>query len=454
MTNSSRKSHGIALSLLVAALVAAAPAAAQPPCVGDCQGSGTVQINELIICVGISLGDRPVLDCNSCDSNANGVVAINELIQAVNAALNGCPNVSTPTPPQATDTPGGPTSTATATPTATVPAPTSTPASDIENVTGATAAIANAVASIPNVLGAVLAGVSATQSAQLTLSGIPGGGAGNVDACELGGTVTEVDNLPTLNLVLDDCRVSRPGGSALFDGTLIVTITDFIPPLGGTASFNADITFFDDQGQVLTTTSAALASPLGLAVAGAPGDPCAIDVPVLNEVRITRIDLTSLTGTLETQVTDQGTSDVTWNNTNVSIAVAALSEDCVPVDFDVTVNGDATMEYSGPSAPAAPSGGFFAVVFDVTFDDFVVSADGDGNASEIEISGDLTSSCLGETVTLSTPQSLSFLLGQFCPSGGTLRVQDIGDIVYSPAGVEVNGMSYTSCVDPALLQCS
>ncbi len=447
MSNSIRTLRGIAVSLLVATLFAAAPVAGQGTCVGDCSANNAVAINEVILCVAIGLGNRPVADCNSCDSNDNGLVAINELIQAVGAALNGCsPGVSTPTPPQATDTPGGPTSTATATP---------TPAADIENVSGASAAIANAVASIPNVLGAVLAGVSATQSAQFALNGIPGGGAGNVDPCELGGTVTETSDLPNLELVLDDCRVSRPGGSALFDGTLNVTITQFLPPpLGGTASFEADITFFDDAGQVLTTTAASLASPIRLAVAAAPGNPCAIDVSVLGEVRITRLDLTRLTGDLVSQVPAQGTSSVTWNDTDVSVAVRALSEDCVPVDFDVTVNGDATINYQGPSAaPATASGGVFAVVFDVTFDDFVVAATGDGNASEVEISGDLTSSCLGETVTLSTPESLSFLLGQFCPSGGTLHVEDIGDIVYSPAGVSVNGKSFELCVDPELLQC-
>ena len=447
MVSSTRKLRRIAASLLVATISAPASATTQATCVGDCSANATVAINELITCVAIGLGNRPVTDCDSCDSNGNGLVAINELIQAVGAALNGCsPDLSTPTPPQATDTPGGPTSTATATP---------TPAADIENVTGASSAIANAVASIPNVLGAVLAGVSATQSAQFALSGIPGGGAGNVDPCELGGTVTETSGLPNLTLILDDCRVSRPGGSALFDGTLNVTITQFLPPpLGGTASFEADITFFDDAEQVLTTTAASLTSPIRLAVAAAPGNPCAIDVSILGEVRITRLDLTRLTGDLVSQVTDQGTSTVTWNDTDVSVAVAALSADCVPVDFDVTVNGDATINYQGPSAaPATVSGGVFAVLFDATFDDFVVAATGDGNASEVEISGDLTSSCLGETVTLSTPESLSFLLGQFCPTGGTLHVEDIGDIVYSPAGVSVNGTSFDLCVDPALLRC-
>ena len=59
-------------------------------CVGDCDGDGSVAINELIRGVNIALGDAPLTDCGSFDANGDGAVAINELIQAVNSALNGC----------------------------------------------------------------------------------------------------------------------------------------------------------------------------------------------------------------------------------------------------------------------------------------------------------------------------------------------------------------------------
>ncbi len=60
-------------------------------CVGDCDGSGDVQINEIITCVNIALGTAAVSTCSACDSNHDGQVEINEIIQAVNDALNGCP---------------------------------------------------------------------------------------------------------------------------------------------------------------------------------------------------------------------------------------------------------------------------------------------------------------------------------------------------------------------------
>jgi cysteine-rich repeat protein len=73
-------------------------AAAQ--CAGDCNGDGTVAINELITGVNIALGSAPVASCPSFDTNGDGMVAINELIAAVNNALAGCVvgPTSTPTP--------------------------------------------------------------------------------------------------------------------------------------------------------------------------------------------------------------------------------------------------------------------------------------------------------------------------------------------------------------------
>jgi hypothetical protein len=60
-------------------------------CVGDCNGTGDVVVNELIIGVNIALGNAPVANCSTFDANSDGMVTINELILGVNNALNGCP---------------------------------------------------------------------------------------------------------------------------------------------------------------------------------------------------------------------------------------------------------------------------------------------------------------------------------------------------------------------------
>jgi hypothetical protein len=59
-------------------------------CVGDCDDSGEVAINELILGVNISLGSAQISQCLAFDSNDSGAVEINELIGGVNASLAGC----------------------------------------------------------------------------------------------------------------------------------------------------------------------------------------------------------------------------------------------------------------------------------------------------------------------------------------------------------------------------
>jgi hypothetical protein len=60
------------------------------PCVGDCDGSGTLVITELITGVNIALGVLPLNGCASFDCNHTGHVTVDCLVKAVSAALYGC----------------------------------------------------------------------------------------------------------------------------------------------------------------------------------------------------------------------------------------------------------------------------------------------------------------------------------------------------------------------------
>jgi cysteine-rich repeat protein len=60
-------------------------------CVGDCNGNGTVVVNELITGVNIALGTAELSGCSSLDKDGNQGVTVSELITAVNNALTGCP---------------------------------------------------------------------------------------------------------------------------------------------------------------------------------------------------------------------------------------------------------------------------------------------------------------------------------------------------------------------------
>ena len=73
------------------------PTATPIACIGDCNHSGEVTVDEIITMVNIALGNSPVSACLAGDANGDGEITVNEIIAAVNNALNGCPN----TPPTA-----------------------------------------------------------------------------------------------------------------------------------------------------------------------------------------------------------------------------------------------------------------------------------------------------------------------------------------------------------------
>jgi hypothetical protein len=76
-------------------LAMAVPAAfATPPCAGDCGGNGRVSVDELVLGIGVALGDVAMASCSPADLDGNDTVSVDELIGAVNNALLGCPSFS------------------------------------------------------------------------------------------------------------------------------------------------------------------------------------------------------------------------------------------------------------------------------------------------------------------------------------------------------------------------
>lgn len=62
-----------------------------PYCVGDCNANGAVTIEELMRGVNILLGESDPRDCIALDADGNQRVTVDELVGAVNGALDGCP---------------------------------------------------------------------------------------------------------------------------------------------------------------------------------------------------------------------------------------------------------------------------------------------------------------------------------------------------------------------------
>src|SRR5262245_19659334 len=84
-----RRVGGTALAIAVVTLAAATPAL--PACVGDCDGSGRIAVNELVSLVRIVLGNASLAECTAGDANGDGEISVEEIVAAVARGLDGCP---------------------------------------------------------------------------------------------------------------------------------------------------------------------------------------------------------------------------------------------------------------------------------------------------------------------------------------------------------------------------
>jgi hypothetical protein len=75
------------------------------PCVGTCDGGGSVTVDELLVMVNIALGNVTVSACEPGDANRDGRITVDELVAAVSNALYGCGVMPPPPLPTRTRTP-------------------------------------------------------------------------------------------------------------------------------------------------------------------------------------------------------------------------------------------------------------------------------------------------------------------------------------------------------------
>ena len=61
-----------------------------PSCVGDCEGTQTVAIHDLVTLVDIALGTAQPSACPNGGLPLGGNVNVAVIIQAVNSAMDGC----------------------------------------------------------------------------------------------------------------------------------------------------------------------------------------------------------------------------------------------------------------------------------------------------------------------------------------------------------------------------
>ena len=59
-------------------------------CAGDCDGNGTVTINEIVTLVSIALGQEPIGTCEAGNRDGDLQITVSEILGAVNQALGSC----------------------------------------------------------------------------------------------------------------------------------------------------------------------------------------------------------------------------------------------------------------------------------------------------------------------------------------------------------------------------
>jgi hypothetical protein len=59
-------------------------------CFGDCNEDGRVLADDLMIAIGVALGERSVMDCPAADADGDDLIIVNELVRVVDSVLDQC----------------------------------------------------------------------------------------------------------------------------------------------------------------------------------------------------------------------------------------------------------------------------------------------------------------------------------------------------------------------------
>ncbi len=84
--------------LVTATPTPSATATPTPAAVGDCDGDGTITVDEVVAMVSIGLSTRPLDLCPAADRNVDGLVTVDEILRGVFGALSGIVAGDTPPP--------------------------------------------------------------------------------------------------------------------------------------------------------------------------------------------------------------------------------------------------------------------------------------------------------------------------------------------------------------------
>jgi hypothetical protein len=392
-----RVRRGLARHLAAAACAVLTAGVAQAQCEGDCDGNGTVVINELIAAVRIALGDGEVADCTAVDSDNDGTVAINELVTAVARALGGC---------------GG----------------------EIDEILRASARAS--VEPIIRIIDLGSASAGGGEAGLAALAGVarPAGSSGcQVFDCFRFGEFTGSEEVcctgTEYSISADDCSFDDAAGNVITRSGFFALSGDAVEctgafPVG--SSFEATFSGFDVEVVDPDGNSVRRVANLTEGFDAAFGG-CTLSQPDQIGFGIRGDGLRFIDGTLREIAFDGSGNVLTDTSTGVDgLEIDVFSEqESSGCRVDALLDGALTSTDFGAGAQ-----------FTAGFSDVEVSQLPDGDAVALGINGTLTTDCIGD-VTVETLEPLRFAGSSDCFTGGRLRteVEDGAAIIgYTPNG--------------------
>lgn len=382
------------LPVLLLVTVLAPPVRAQS-CSADCDGSGRVGVNELILAVNIALGSADQTQCPASDTNRDGSVSIDELVNGVARSVSGCFRR------QGRDA--------------------------VEDATRAEETTRNALPKFMTIdFGSLFAGggnsfrVARTRSSSYVSSQNAGGGAGQPvpQPCRRGdgssGTILATCNRATNTLTTTYAQCRLPGEDTVRNGidrrTVVVpgnTGFDFCLP-DPQVPDNAIVTVVLEEYSEIAPSGGIRLANLSQRFEPA-GPPCEL----ASSESVFRNGTLTTDGFLHT-FCDPGVTgcDETLAELRLTATGLALQQAYALPACDLTM--DATGKLFVDNASAGES-------FAQTFLDLTIKESDVGDRRTVSQNGRVLIDCLGE-VEYSMPVDLLIEPDQLCPSDGKLRI--------------------------------
>lgn len=384
-----------------------------PACVGDCNCNGTVTVNELITMVSIALEDKGTVRCVAGDANGDGHITVDEIVTAVNNALVGCPGS------------GG---------------------AIARRAAGTTVGLSQGLRALPLMLSSItqLAGGGAAAAE------FGDGGTAAVQACSVDGTrdFQCTQTIPTTSprsytLGFNNCILNTAGGGTLtLQGTITAQSTETgvcgLPPLALSTLTVDNVHVIGKNAAAVTTLDAQFNNLTGsLTVTPNPLSACKVSSITMMVNGMVDIQSGSLSEML------------TFTNTSIKVDVTQFSQSCVPVVYQMMLDGNASLDVNS-----------LGTVLSGMFTDFVFGDDTTSGNDLVTVDGQLSSTCLGTTIMFSTPTALTIQPGMVCPTAGAVLVGSDLLKYTASGGIDIdlgNNLSVdqmiTTCLDAQLYMC-